>query len=251
MRLRLYQEQGLDRVVSALVVVGVSLGIYFGTKSDGDNKTGNTTNGASGSLPTSTLPTHGIGKGTTINGALFPYYVLTGETPAPSYTNELLDLLDKEDVKVTFFVNGANSMLEQALQAILGVVPRYIRPPGGDGTFGHDLAGDQKVQGTLKSLGYVITTWNIASIDSQPVEAQKAEYARVMDAAPKGASHMALHHDTHERTVKEVAPWAIRHIKSLGYKIVPVAECLGDADPRTWYKKIGPAAAAPFTTCQP
>lgn len=141
--------------------------------------------------------------------------------------------------------------LEQALQAILGVIPRYMRPPEGDGTFGHDLAGDQKVQGTLKSLGYVITTWNIASIDSQPVEAQKAEYARVMDATPKGASHMALHHDTHERTVKEVAPWAIPHIKSLGYKIVPVAECLGDADPRTWYKKIGPAAAAPLTTCQP
>ncbi|KAF9027564.1 hypothetical protein BGZ52_002978 [Haplosporangium bisporale] len=73
----------LIEVVSVLVVVGVALDIYFCTKSDSDNKTGNTTNGASGPLPTPIVPSHGIGKGSTINGALFPYYVLTGETPAP------------------------------------------------------------------------------------------------------------------------------------------------------------------------
>ncbi|KAF9386624.1 hypothetical protein CPC16_007446 [Podila verticillata] len=73
----------LIEVVSVLVVVGVALDIYFCTKSDSDNKTGNTTNGASGPLPTPIVPSHGIGKGSTINGALFPYYVLTGEAPAP------------------------------------------------------------------------------------------------------------------------------------------------------------------------
>ncbi|KAG0327495.1 hypothetical protein BG000_000940, partial [Podila horticola] len=73
-------------VVSAVVIVGVALGVYFGTKSNGDNKTGNTTNDKSlGGLPTPTLttttgaapsptptgvPTHG--NGTMINGAPAP-----------------------------------------------------------------------------------------------------------------------------------------------------------------------------------
>lgn len=83
-------------VVSALVVVGVALGIYFGTKSNSDNKTGNTTTdkslggqptptSTSGAVPSPTptvvVPTHG--NGTMINGTLFPYYTLTGEAPAP------------------------------------------------------------------------------------------------------------------------------------------------------------------------
>lgn len=84
-------------VVSALVVVGVALGIYFGTKSNGDNNTGNATNDKSlGGLPTPTTTASGAGpsptptgvvpahgNGTMINGTLFPYYTLTGEAPAP------------------------------------------------------------------------------------------------------------------------------------------------------------------------
>ncbi|KAF9386622.1 hypothetical protein CPC16_007444 [Podila verticillata] len=138
--------------------------------------------------------------------------------------------------------------LEQAFQDVLGVVPCYMRPPEGDGTFGHDLVGDQKVQGTLKSLGYVITTGKLPRSTRTRVEAQKAEYTRVMDAAPKGATHMALHHDTYESTVKEVAPWAIRHIKSLGYKIMPVAECLV-----MQIRVRGPRRLdqLPHSTCQP
>jgi peptidoglycan/xylan/chitin deacetylase (PgdA/CDA1 family) len=122
-----------------------------------------------------------------------------------------LDLLDKENLKVTFFVNGNNegciydpnvqsvlkrafnsghqiashtwshpkltslsvdgittemTRLEKAFMDVLGVVPRYMRPPYGDGTFGNGNANDQKVQGTLKNLGYVITTWDIATTDA-------------------------------------------------------------------------------------
>ncbi|KAF9371618.1 hypothetical protein CPB97_001848 [Podila verticillata] len=335
-------------VVSALVVVGVALGIYFGTKSNGDNKTGNATNdrslggqptptttsGAAPSpTPTSVVPAHG--NGTMINGTLFPYYTLTGEAPAPVgvpgmvyttcktpgtfsisfddgpsiYTNGLLDLLAKENIKVTFFVNGNNQQciydpkvqtvlkrafneghqiashtwshpqltkltvdgitlemtkLEQAFQDVLGVVPRYMRPPYGDGTFGNGNANDLKVQSTLKGLGYVITTWDIATTDADIddnttphkltddalMKAEEFQYTSVVNAAAKGATHMALHHDTYERTVKLMAPWSINYVKSLGYKIVPVAECLGDVDPRTWYKKIGPAAATTPAVCQ-
>ncbi|KAG0019638.1 hypothetical protein BGZ81_009642 [Podila clonocystis] len=334
-------------VVSALVIVGIALGVYFGTKNNG-NKTGDTTNDKShGGLPTPTPTTSGAapsptptgtpahGNGTMINGVLFPYYTLTGEAPAPVgvpgmvyttcktpgtfsisfddgpsiYTNELLDLLDKENIKVTFFVNGNNQQciydpkvqtvlkraynsghqiashtwshpqltkqtveginlemtkLEKAFEDVLGVVPRYMRPPYGDGTFGNGNADDQKVQGTLKNLGYVITTWDIATgdadiddntiphklTDDALMKSEQNQYTSVVNAAAKGATHMALHHDTYERTVKLMAPWAINYVKSLGYKIVPVATCLGDEDPRTWYKKIGPAAATTPAVCQ-
>lgn len=83
-------------VVSALVIVGVALGVYFGTKNN-DNKSGIANNDKSlGGSPTTTFgaapsptptptptgaPTHG--NGTMINGVLFPYYTLTGEAPAP------------------------------------------------------------------------------------------------------------------------------------------------------------------------
>jgi len=97
--------------------------------------------------------------------------------------------------------------LEQAFMDVLGVVPRYMRPPYGDGTFGDGNANDQKVQSTLKNLGYVITTWDIATTDAdiddnnKPhkltddalMKAEEFQYTSVVNAAVKGATHMALH----------------------------------------------------------
>ncbi|KAI8595755.1 hypothetical protein EDD21DRAFT_420329, partial [Dissophora ornata] len=224
------------------------------------------------------------------------------------YTHELLDLLDKENLKVTFFVNGNNqgciydptvqsvlkrayqsghqiashtwshpklttlsvdaittemTRLEKAFMDVLGVVPRYMRPPYGDGTFGGPgNANDLKVQSTLKSLGYVITTWDIATTDADIDDnnaqhkltddsLMKTEESKVTEVVKgvKGGTHMQLMHDTYMRTVRLMAPWSINYIKNLGYKMVPVATCLGDEDPRTWYQKIGPPATTTPTTC--
>ncbi|KAF9200034.1 hypothetical protein BGZ49_009769 [Haplosporangium sp. Z 27] len=307
-----------------------------------NNSTLNNTSSASANTPTSTsssatpTPTNALPSGqngTMINGTLFPYYSLTGDAPAPvgvpgvvyttcktpgtfsisfddgpsAYTHELLDLLDKENLKVTFFVNGNNegciyspsvqsvlkrayqsghqiashtwshpklttltaqgittemTRLEQAFIDVLGVVPRYMRPPFGDGTFG-PAAKDAVVQSTLKSLGYVITTWDIATTDadiddnSTPhkltddalLKVEQNQVTSVVNAGIKGATHMQLMHDTYMRTVRLMAPWSINYIKTLGYKIVPVATCLGDEDPRNWYQRIGPPSSNPPTTC--
>ncbi|KAI7819334.1 hypothetical protein BC939DRAFT_390092, partial [Gamsiella multidivaricata] len=204
-----------------------------------------------------------------------------------AYTHELLDMLDKENLKVTFFVNGNNdgciydpaiqsilkrafqsghqiashtwshphlttlsevqintemTRLEQAFQDVLGVVPRYMRPPFGDGTFSPGSAGDVKVQKVLKDLGYAITTWDIATTDAdfddnntphkttdeQMMQTEMKQVTSVVDASPKGATHMQLMHDTYMRTVRLMTPWSINYIKNLGYKIVPVATCLGE-----------------------
>ncbi|KAF9983016.1 hypothetical protein BGZ65_002267 [Modicella reniformis] len=335
----------LIAAVSIIVIVGVALGVYFGVRNNKDSSNHESNNSIGGIPSSSAVPTPTAApppppaqNGTMINGTLFPYYNgLTGQVPAtvgipgmvytncvtpntfsisfddgPSnYTNELLDLLDKENLKVTFFVNGDNTgciyepdvqkvlkrafraghqiashtwshpmlttlsvdaittemtRLEKALMDILGVIPRYMRPPFGDGTFGGvGNANDQKVQSTLKNLGYVITTWDIATKDADvddnlqqhklsDTELQavvQKEITSVVESNPKGATHMELMHDTYMRTVRLTAPWSINYIKNLGYKIVPVATCLGDADPRNWYKNIGPPAASTPTTCPP
>ncbi|KAF9109906.1 hypothetical protein BGX27_007009 [Mortierella sp. AM989] len=331
----------LIAAVSFVVIAGVALGVYFGVhKNSGNSNSNSNSANNSNSTPTSAsatpTPTNGLPNGqngTMINGTLFPYYTLTGPAPAPvgipgmvyttckipntfsisfddgpsAYTNELLDLLDKENLKVTFFVNGDNqgciydpavqavlkrafnsghqiashtwshpmltsltaqgiitemTRLDQAFMDILGVVPRYMRPPYGDGTFTPG-GKDALVQSTLKDLGYVITTWDIATKDADvddnntPHKLTDDELMKIVqnqvtsgvNSGPQGASHMELMHDTYMRTVRLTAPWSINYIKGLGYKIVPVATCLGDEDPRTWYQKIGPPATTAPTTC--
>ncbi|KAF9169631.1 hypothetical protein BGX21_008017 [Mortierella sp. AD011] len=333
-------------IVVAGVACGVYFGVHNkNTNNNTSNSTSNnSTSGSTSSVvsptptsagatptPTNVLPSGQ--NGTMINGTLFPYYTLTGEAPAPvgipgmvyttcktpgtfsisfddgpsDYTHELLDLLDKENLKVTFFVNGNNegciydpkvqsvlkrayqsghqiashtwshpklttlttqgittemTRLEQAFMDVLGVVPRYMRPPYGDGTFG-PAAKDAIVQSTLKDLGYVITTWDMATTDADIddnntphkltdealLKIEQGEVTSVVNAGVKGATHMELMHDTYMRTVRLMAPWSINYAKGLGYEIVPVATCLGDEDPRTWYQKIGPPSANPPTTC--
>ncbi|KAF9273788.1 Carbohydrate esterase 4 protein [Linnemannia elongata] len=334
-------------IVIAGIAVGIYFGVRKNDNANGsssNSSSGNAISSSSSSVvpsattssapqPTTVLPPAGQ-NGTMVNGTLLPYYTLTGPAPAPvttagtvytncvvpgtysisyddgpsAYTHELLDLLDKEQIKVTFFVNGNNDgciydptvrsvikrayesghqiashtwshpqlttltvdqitlqmkRVEQALLDILGIVPRYMRPPFGDGTFGNGNANDVKVQSTLKSLGYVIATWDIATTDADiddnnPVhkltddalaKVERGVVTSAVSAAPAGANHMQLMHDTYQRTVRQLSPWSITYIKGLNYKIVPVAACLGDTDPRNWYQTLTTPSANPPTTC--
>ncbi|KAF9132696.1 Carbohydrate esterase 4 protein [Mortierella sp. 14UC] len=334
-------------IVLAGIAVGIYFGVRKNDNANGksNNSSDRSNSGSSvapsatttgGAVPTPSVVPPPLQNGTMVNGTLLPYYTLTGPAPAPvttagtvytncnvpgtysisyddgpsAYTHELLDLLDKEQIKVTFFVNGNNDgciydpkvrsvikraydsghqiashtwshpqlttltvdqittqmrRVEQALLELLGIVPRYMRPPFGDGTFGNKNANDMKVQNTLKGMGYVIATWDIATTDADiddnlPThklsdEALAAKEQGVVtsavNAAPKGANHMQLMHDTYQRTVTKLSPWSISYIKGLGYKIVPVAACLGDTDPRNWYQTFTAPVANPPTTCTP
>ncbi|KAG9066863.1 hypothetical protein KI688_012775 [Linnemannia hyalina] len=340
----------LISAISLVVIAGAAAGVYFGIRNhnNANGISGNATGGNAPPITTAPARTSGaptpsptpapqpLHNGTMVNGTLLPYYTLTGPAPAPAtiagkvytncivpgtysisyddgpstYTNELLDILDREQIKATFFVNGNNNgciydpavraaisrayksghqiashtwshvalttqttaqittqmrRVEQALLELIGVVPRYMRPPYGDGTFANGSANDVKVQTTLAGLGYVITTWDIATGDADiddndtPHKLSDAELARleqanvtnVVNADPKGANHMQLMHDTYQRTVTQLTPWSITYIKGLGYKLVTVAECLGDTDPRNWYQTFQAPIANPPTTCTP
>ncbi|KAI9232145.1 hypothetical protein MVEG_10865 [Podila verticillata NRRL 6337] len=260
----------------------------------------------------------------TFNSTFFPY-IVSGPVPPPVHqpgsvldtcstentyaisfddgpgqlTDELLDFLDEQNLKVTFFVNGDNwsciystesqrllkrayaaqhqiaahpwshqdleslsdeairqemFRIEQAFRQILGVVPRYMRPPFGEHS--------PRVRGVLQQLGYVLVLWDVDQL-------HKSTVAPSLDTStqkPMGhAHHRASEHFSSNRAeaVRGVPPavpldrdamslsgifqeatsiWALEYVESVGYAIQPVATCLGEVDPRLWYKEIGPPA---------
>ncbi|EPB92563.1 hypothetical protein HMPREF1544_00576 [Mucor circinelloides 1006PhL] len=125
------------------------------------------------------------------------HWALTFDDGPSNYTSELLDILDKEDVKATFCVMGAHveqypdvlkrayesghqiashtfshphlmslsneeiiyevKATEEAIEKVIGIKPHYIRPPFGE--------ADARVKGLLKSMGYKVLLWNVDPTD--------------------------------------------------------------------------------------
>ncbi|KAH8653226.1 chitin deacetylase-like protein [Tricladium varicosporioides] len=107
--------------------------------------------------------------------------------------------------------------LETAFANILGVKPTYMRPPSGK-TGG-------SVASTMKTLGYRIVTWDIDSNDWNKYTAAQSEAKFTA-----GSGHIALMHETIQTTSTQLVPWVLNWAKTQGYKMVTVAQCLGDAD---------------------
>ncbi|KAF9316977.1 hypothetical protein BG003_001359 [Podila horticola] len=222
-------------------------------------------------------------------------YAISFDDGPGQLTDELLDFLDEQNLKVTFFVNDPESQrllkraylsqhqiaahpwshqdleslsdaairqemlkIEQAFRQILGVVPRYMRPPFGEHS--------PRIRSVLQSLGYVLVLWDVdqlhtskdieSSLDTptaqRPMGGQhmhhtsehsfasnRAEAVRgIPPAVPLDRDAMSLSGIFQEAT----SIWALEYVESAGYAIQPVGTCLGEVDPRLWYKEIGPAA---------
>ncbi|KAF9306478.1 Carbohydrate esterase 4 protein [Mortierella antarctica] len=233
-------------------------------------------------------------------------YAISFDDGPGQLTDELLDFLDEQNLKVTFFVNGDNwscvystesqrllkrayaaqhqiaahpwshqdleslsddairqemFKMEQAFRQILGVVPRYMRPPFGEHS--------PRVRSVLQQLGYVLVLWDV---DQHPAKAKGIESSDNSPSAQKPMGGHAHHHSSSSEqsfasnraeAVRGVPPavpldrdamslsgifqeatsiWALEYVESVGYAIQPVGTCLGEVDPRLWYKEIGPAA---------
>jgi len=100
--------------------------------------------------------------------------------------------------------------------------PRYMRPPYGDVTK-HSVD-------VLHSMGYRVTNWSADTKDAEEKSLSRsvAEYRRVLRQVKQGRVIM-LNHDTVKSTslvlMARVAGW----IRQRGWKMVTVAECMGDA----------------------
>ncbi|KAL1923615.1 uncharacterized protein VTP21DRAFT_8595 [Calcarisporiella thermophila] len=195
--------------------------------------------------------------------------------PHPTYTNQLLEFLKQKNLKATFFVNGQNYgnirdnsaivqrafqdghliashtwshkdlttldengiktemiQLEEALKDIIQVRPIYMRPPYGN--------VDDRVLGILDRMGYKVIKWDIDTNDfNENLESSKQAYqTKLQSLNAQDSGHISLQHDTHEITVRDLAPWAYEYIDKMHYKAVTVAECLGNSNPSTWYNRV-------------
>ncbi|KAG8908939.1 Carbohydrate esterase 4 protein [Tulasnella sp. 403] len=109
--------------------------------------------------------------------------------------------------------------VEQALQRIIGVTPAFMRPPYGNY---NDL-----VRQASYIRGQALALWDFDSGDSTgstPAQS-KAAYKALFDKNPNNV--LALNHETSETTAHQVIPYVISLLKSKGYKMVSLAECLG------------------------
>ncbi|KAK3814826.1 MAG: hypothetical protein JOS17DRAFT_760268 [Linnemannia elongata] len=291
-------------------------------------------------VPSSTTPADSIVQ----LPASFPYKV-SGPTPASLYrpgqvldsctrpnsyaisfddgpgqlTDELLDYLDEQRIKVTFFMNGDNwnciyrpesqrllkrafnaqhqiashpwshrnlgtlsereirqemYKIEDAFRDILGVVPKYMRPPYGEHS--------ERVLKIMESMGYVMILWDVDQITSsssssdkimddsssltqngdriydnqQPMGSgssstsshrhqSKTEFSSKWAEAVRGVPSMALDRDAMMMGgiyQEATSVWAVEYVQSLGMDIMPVGACMGETDPRLWYNEISEPA---------
>ncbi|KAJ3067863.1 Carbohydrate esterase 4 protein [Rhizoclosmatium hyalinum] len=144
-------------------------------------------------------------------------------------------------------VNQEIDQLEVAFQRILGFIPRYMRPPYGAGV------RDARVEAIMKKRGYVIIGWSLFDHDADFDDANPAGQHLVTDNLYKnvtqsrminqisdkynpGGAYITLNHDVYERTVKVSTPFEVELLRKRGYIPVPAAICLGDPNPKNWYR---------------
>ncbi|ORX53166.1 glycoside hydrolase/deacetylase [Hesseltinella vesiculosa] len=158
-----------------------------------------------------------------------------------TFTHQILTDLTEDEI-----IDEMNMMSDLIYEAIQER-PRYMRPPNG--------AYDDATQATLGNLGYEMVLWDLDSKDYINhnatvnervfVQAFKDEdpKAQVTPAAisskpevskptplPTG-SHIALMHDVHYQTGPELIPWLVGQLRTRGYKMTTVADCLDDPRP--------------------
>ncbi|CUA78404.1 hypothetical protein RSOLAG22IIIB_07055 [Rhizoctonia solani] len=208
---------------------------------------------------------------------------LTFDDGPYTWTQNLVDLLDENNAKGAFFFNGNNfgciydqanadrvkyvydkghqvashtwnherlstlsgdqlvsefSKTDDAIKKITGAVPAFMRPPFGD--------YDDDVLEVAASRGQTVAIWDFDSGDTSgtlPAES-KNQYNKLIMSSP--GSILTLNHETQEATIDDIIPYAIQQIKAKGYKMVTVAECLGQSP----YQSTGsPSARDSSWTC--
>ncbi|KAF9327702.1 Carbohydrate esterase 4 protein [Linnemannia elongata] len=245
-------------------------------------------------------------------------YAISFDDGPGQLTDELLDYLDEQRIKVTFFMNGDNwnciyrpesqrllkrafnaqhqiashpwshrdletlsereirqemYKIEDAFRDILGVVPKYMRPPYGEHS--------ERVRKIMESMGYVMILWDVDQITSsfssdkimedsssltqtgdriydnqRPMGSglsstsshrhqPKTEFSSKWAEAVRGVPSMALDRDAMMMGgiyQEATSVWAVEYVQSLGMDIMPVGACMGETDPRLWYNEISEPA---------
>lgn len=178
--------------------------------------------------------------------------------PWPVYTEKVLEVLERERVKATFFWLGRNvashpelarqvaqaghdlgnhsynhatqpmdpataqqelNQTNQIIQEVTGQQPRLFRPPGGHKTNG--------LVSQALERGYTVVMWTVQPNDWQPQATAESITRAVLQQARPGT--VVLLHDgggNRDATVAAL-PRIIRTLKARGYRFLTVSQMLG------------------------
>ncbi|KAF9546888.1 carbohydrate esterase family 4 protein [Agrocybe pediades] len=108
---------------------------------------------------------------------------------------------------------------KKALVKITGANPAFMRPPYGN--------YNNLVLDASGARGQSVAIWDFDSQDSvgASVQTSKNLYNNIINKHP--STILALNHETYETTAHQVLPYAIQRLKSAGYRLVTLAECVG------------------------
>ncbi|KAH9022813.1 carbohydrate esterase family 4 protein [Lactarius hengduanensis] len=120
--------------------------------------------------------------------------------------------------------------VEQALQRILGVTPAY-----------NDLVREVSFQ-----RGQKMVTWDFDSGDSTGSTAAQSNAAYDALVAKHPSNVLTINHEVYEHTAHVVVPHAIKTLQAAGYKLVTVAECLGQQPYRS---VVAPQTVSVISRC--
>ncbi|KAF5335968.1 hypothetical protein D9611_006388 [Ephemerocybe angulata] len=111
------------------------------------------------------------------------------------------------------------SKIDQAIERITGASPSFMRPPYGK--------YNDRVLQVAAGRKQSIVLWDLDTGDSlgASVAEQKGQYTQVAKRHPKTV--LALNHEVYESSIRDVLPHAIKQLRSSGYRLVTVAECVG------------------------
>lgn len=128
-------------------------------------------------------------------------------------------------------------LVEDAIEKITGAYPAMVRPPYGEY---NDMVVD-----AARVRGQTITTWDFDSLDwSDSADDVKQAYTDLANRRPSNA--LALNHEVYEQSAHNILPHAISVLKAAGYKLVTLAECIGQSP----YMRVGsPKARDDSWTC--
>ncbi|KIY61805.1 carbohydrate esterase family 4 protein [Cylindrobasidium torrendii FP15055 ss-10] len=110
------------------------------------------------------------------------------------------------------------TLVDDALEKIIGVVPSMMRPPFGS-------VNDVVLEAAAEN-GQLVVNWNYDTRDALGASPEES-LAVYGEAAGTGSPILILSHETIETTSTVVLAQAIDTLQGAGYKLVTVAECLG------------------------
>lgn len=109
----------------------------------------------------------------------------------------------------------------EKIESIIGVKPKYIRPPYGD--------INNIVRSELAAMGYTVVLWNVDAEDWDPKRPDETIWKYYEDlfskTDPTKHSYIILQHDRAVRSV-EMTPKIIKLVRDKGFKIVSLDEYL-------------------------